>query len=653
MSKPKCMITVDVEALPMRAPDNHVDTLIYGRIGGEEWGIGRMMDIADKHGVKMTFFLDFAEAELYGDQIIEVGKYIASRGHDLQVHCHYDLLWDAVRSRFPKVDNGDYYSYYTWYEDEEISEFCIDYCLEQYRKCGVDKPIVFRGGEYRLGAALIKKLKEKGVAADATYNFIRPIKKPDNKQFMYENELLELPVSCLPKTKEFDQMLLNFNFKSLYPASTDEYDRCLKGYEQFFRSFYGYYGEDAIATMMMHSWSFNNNKVRFQSTGYIDRPDPCAIEFFDKILETFCPHIDFISAAQAVELLKGQDLKTVDFDSAFSVYGGQTLENLRRVESFIRKKAGNRQIVIWGRGWLESMIMRVLNLDKLLNVSFYISRDADFKRTHRGRPVMTFEEAQISPEKYYVLVMAISAYSEIRDSLREEGFREFEDYYDIEVFAPYKEDDIPVKKAPCPICGGNEFELYNGNRPRRCVKCGSVERQRTIPKLFAENIGMECLSGKILHVSPGRSERMFFKQANAQNITTIDIRPQVKADITADICNMPQVASDSFDIVFANCVLNHVYDDEAALNEIHRVLRDKGLFVVWVMGSGEKKTTVDKDPTAWYGAETMETYRVGTYRHYGETDFTTQLKRHFAKVRSYEKYDAVTETSCLWYVCEK
>lgn len=47
MDKPRCMLTVDVEALPNRAASDHVNTLIYGRAGGREYGIGRMMDIAD------------------------------------------------------------------------------------------------------------------------------------------------------------------------------------------------------------------------------------------------------------------------------------------------------------------------------------------------------------------------------------------------------------------------------------------------------------------------------------------------------------------------------------------------------------------------------------------------------------------------------
>ena len=176
MEKPKCILTVDVEALPMRAPNDHVEKLIMGRyksgdLHGGEWGIGRMMDIADKHNIQMTFFLDFAETELYGEEVTNVGKYIVSRGHDLQVHCHYTFLERKIRERFPYAGK----SYYAWYEDEEISSYMIDYCLEQYHKCIKEKGgfIIFRGGEYRFDKAILKKLKEKGVVADSSYHYMR------------------------------------------------------------------------------------------------------------------------------------------------------------------------------------------------------------------------------------------------------------------------------------------------------------------------------------------------------------------------------------------------------------------------------------------------------------------------------------------------
>lgn len=652
MDKPKCILTVDVEAWEMRAPDRPVDTLIYGRINGAEWGIGRMMDIADRHGVKMTFFLDFTEVELYGNEIIEAGKYIAGRGHDLQLHCHHEVLVDKVLKRFPDVER--HYAAWRGYENEAISEFIVDYCLAQYYRCGVKGPIVFRGGAYRFGAPLIKKLKEKGIVADASYNYLRPRQLPVNRQFVYENGLLELPVGILPDAPPVQEMLLNFNFEELYPACENDWTRILKRYEELFRAFYWYYGSDAVLSLMMHSWSFCYDKERFRATGYIDRPNPSAAGFFDRFLESFREKVDFITAAQAVQ---SRELftKTADIDSIFSVYGRQSMENLRRVESLVREKAHGREVVIWGRGWLEGEIIQAYNFTQRLAVKFYISRDAPFKQEWRGKPVKTIEEANLSPERHYVLVIAIAAFREIRDNLIAAGFCEYEDFCDIEKLAPIaaEKPGQPQRRQPCPICGGADYTAYNSGRPRRCVKCGSVERHRTMQKVFAEHVSLEQISGKILHISPGAPERRFFKQAGVTNIVTLDVRPQVKADITADICHMPQVASDSFAMVFASCVLNHVYDDEAALSEICRVLRKDGVFVVWVMGSGGMKTTDDKDPTAWYGGETMQAYRVGTYRHYGETDFTAQLKRHFARVKSYDKYDAVTETSCCWYVCEK
>lgn len=657
MDRPKCILTVDVEALRLRAAERHVDTLIYGRFNGEEWGIGRMMDIADRHNVKLSFFLDFAETELYGSAITDVGTYIISRGHDLQVHCHYDLLSEKVLARFPDADR----SYYKWYEDEEISAFIVDHCLEQYCKCGARGPVVFRGGEYRFGTALLKKLREKGVSADSSYNFLRPQKRPVNRQFVFEDGLLELPVGILPDLpagalpRELHRTPLNFNFGSLYPTDGDHYEQILIHYKTVFQDFFDYYGNDAAAVMLMHSWSFCHDLKRFQDTGYIDRPNPYAMELFDLFLERFVPEIDFIPAVQAVQHSGKLFTKTADYATVTLAANQENAEKLRQVLAFIQRKARGREIVIWGRGWYERLVNELVNFSRLLNIPFYISQDAPAVHRWRGKPIRTFEEAEITPDRYYVFIAARARFSEIRDTLRSAGFSEYEDYCDLEKPMPQEEWRVsePVVLPPCPICSGLAYDNYNAKYPRRCIGCGSLERTRTMQKLFTENLGLEKLHGYILHISPGKAEKMFLRRCGAENVTTVDIRPQLKTDIVADICNMPQVPSDSFDLVLANCVLNHVYDGEAALNEIQRVLRVGGLFTTYVMSGDRMKTTIDVDPTGWYGGETMKEYRVGTFRHYGEADFTKQLQRHFKAVRCYEKYDEVTKTSCCWYVCEK
>src|SRR5947207_5436833 len=63
--KRRLIITIDVEALPAGRPSNHVDTLIWGRFDGKEMGIGRIMAIANRYNVPLTFFVDLCETALY------------------------------------------------------------------------------------------------------------------------------------------------------------------------------------------------------------------------------------------------------------------------------------------------------------------------------------------------------------------------------------------------------------------------------------------------------------------------------------------------------------------------------------------------------------------------------------------------------------
>lgn len=646
MDKPRCMLTVDVEALPNRAASDHVNTLIYGRAGGREYGIGRMMDIADKHHVKMTFFVDFAECELYGNEIIEVGRYVVSRGHDLQVHCHYDLLENVVGKK-PWVNINE--NYYSWYKNDEDSKIMVDYVTEKYIKCAGKMPVAFRGGEYRFGISVLKALRDKGYKADLSYNCLRPEILPVNKQFLFENGLIELPIGILPNKKP-----LNFNYKALVPETCDDFEKIIMEYHELFNEYYGYYGKDAVATILMHSWSFLHSARRFSSSGFMDEPNDMLMSFFDFFLESFKDKVEFISVAETVEQLQYDEIKKVDFQSVFCADSSLARKNLMRIEDFIGEKADGRRIIIWGKGWMESTVFQTVNLHQRLDIACYISNDADICPKWRGKPVYKYSDITILPKKDFIFVLAQSTFTEIRDALQKSGFREFEDYYDIQKKVPQiQTNGVKAElEHSCPICGGNVFETYNSCNPRRCSGCGSVERTRTMPKLLDENIAADFSEIKVLHVSPTKPERLFFHNIGA-DATTIDIRPECRTDIVADICNMPEVTSDSFDMVLANCVLNHVYDDEKALSEIKRVLRPGGIALLWVLDSGTLKTVADEDPTGWYGKENYDKYKIGTFRHYGEVDFTEQLCRYFPEVRCFEKYDAVTDSSCKWYQCLK
>lgn len=645
MSKPKCILTVDVEALTKRAKDDYVNTLIYGRVDGREYGVGRMMDIADRHNVKMSFFVDFAECELYGDEILEVGRYIESRGHDLQVHCHYDILKNVV-GKEPWAKDGS--NFYSWYTNREDTVKMIDYVTDRYAECTGRLPVSFRGGEYRFDIEVLKYLKEKGYKADLSYNYVRPLILPQNKQMIFENGLMEFPLGMMPNRKP-----INFNYQYLVPSSKEEFTEKVKIYKSFITDYCSFHGTDAVISILMHSWSFMHHAAYFSETKHFDKPNDLMVEFFDYLLDELLDSVDFLTVSEAVSSVNPDELKVCDFNSVFKVNSPCSRPRILEIYDYVKDKARGRKIIIWGKGWLESTINLNANINSNLDIEYYISNDADRLPVWRQKPVYKSSDVSLCPEKDYVFVLAKTEFTEIRDDLRSLGFKDYEDFFDIQKGIP-QETTNGEKKTPgyiCPICGGERFETYNSVDIRRCSSCGSVERSRTAVKLLNENVIIDGKS-KVLHVSPTITERIMFKNMGIDT-TTVDIRPECRTDIVADICDMPMVGDESFDYVFANCVLNHVYDDDKALDEISRVLKVNGNAVIYVMESGSNSTIETEDPTSWYGEETFIKYRVGTYRYYGERDFTEKLRKHFHNVRCYEKYDELTDSSCKWYKCTK
>lgn len=207
----------------------------------------------------------------------------------------------------------------------------------------------------------------------------------------------------------------------------------------------------------------------------------------------------------------------------------------------------------------------------------------------------------------------------------------------------------------CNICGGKSFQDFHSRKNCLCEGCRSLERTRTFAKLYEQEF-KECFAPdrKILHISPSNTEKNFMRK-NGISTVTIDIRPAVKVDIVADICNMPSVESDSFHTVLASGVLNAVYDDNLALSEIRRVMCDGGSLFLWVERSeGDKTRELDSDEIVnWYGKDAYEKYKVGIFRHYGNKDFLEQLKQYFSEARYFDVVDDVTGSTERWYQCVK
>ena len=216
------------------------------------------------------------------------------------------------------------------------------------------------------------------------------------------------------------------------------------------------------------------------------------------------------------------------------------------------------------------------------------------------------------------------------------------------------------KSASCDICGSSaaQFTDYNGRPKALCSQCGAAERQRVLARLYREFIRHEYpLEGKrILSVAPAASERTFLKSLVPSDLLFVDIRPDTNPDKIADICAMPEIADDGFDAVVASGVLSFVHDFDAALDEIHRVLTEGGVFLHCEVNYGfNQKTEEISDPEkigAWYGREALEQKKVGLFRKLGDLDFNAALQRRFV-LKTFYGRDSANGMTVVWHCAVK
>lgn len=283
------MISIDVEAQPKRAENNHIDRLIYGRFGQEEYGIGRLFDIAEKHNARLTCFLDYAEQHVYGDELLDVGRYIASRGHDLQVHLHPEFLSSSLFEKTRTRRQNDLFAV-----DREQADILINYVVQTHSEITAKSPVAFRGGGYRYNNAVLAALRENNFHFNSCYNPARanqPFNIGPVKQFQWEENITELPISCVPNFKNINRFYeYNFNGDLLFRGSVED---CIRSHELFLQTFFRTYGDDAVAVLVMHSWSLLEYN---EKSGFYDGVRQDAADKFSALVEMYNKNYTVVTA---------------------------------------------------------------------------------------------------------------------------------------------------------------------------------------------------------------------------------------------------------------------------------------------------------------------------------------------------------------------
>ena len=142
------------------------DRRIFGRKGNKEYGIPLIMDIADRYGIPLTFFVEVLNKYYFGEnESREVCRYIIDRGHDVQLHLHPNYL-NFTLPNPRQIKFSDLIGSYGLEKQIEILEDGKSILV----KNGLAEPIAFRAGCFGVNSDTLKALKKCGFLIDSSYN---------------------------------------------------------------------------------------------------------------------------------------------------------------------------------------------------------------------------------------------------------------------------------------------------------------------------------------------------------------------------------------------------------------------------------------------------------------------------------------------------
>ena len=156
-----------------------------------------------------------------------------------------------------------------------------------------------------------------------------------------------------------------------------------------------------------------------------------------------------------------------------------------------------------------------------------------------------------------------------------------------------------MPRFSCPICQYKGVFISVGRPTRwdcRCPQCGSRERHRLTWLWLYEN-GQDKFAGKrILHFAP---EKIWMR--NMQQNPNYETADLLQAGVThrVDFTKVP-LPDESYDVVMAHHVLEHIDDDHAAMSELYRLLCRGGMAVLSVpINTSRQETHEDSNITDW------------------------------------------------------
>jgi SAM-dependent methyltransferase len=146
----------------------------------------------------------------------------------------------------------------------------------------------------------------------------------------------------------------------------------------------------------------------------------------------------------------------------------------------------------------------------------------------------------------------------------------------------------------CPCCDRyckNWVDWSPTYREVICPNCESQPRHRALVLYLKACTDFYSAYLRVLHIGPESFLRRKFSTLPNLKYTTADLR-RASVDLKIDVTYMP-FSNNSYDVILASHILEHIKDDRAALREILRVLKPGGFAFLQVPLNAANAVTLE------------------------------------------------------------
>lgn len=305
------MLTVDAEALPKRAADEHVKRLIWGEHEAGTAGIREMCSVANEAGAKHIFFVDFCGAYARQDEIREAIRWLDMDGQDVQLHTHAEYLPPEFWTQHGLKCRPRYLNQVGF----KKAKFTIRFFGKMMSDVTGKPVLAFRAGSFRWNADTIRALKSENIRVSFNNSMHASIvgqciySEPTNLPYVWSNGVIEVPVTerqFYPRVRKSLWAVTDFFVKHLkitkkHPDFGSEWWRRLQfpaSYGKFPSQIIGPYKSNSLLVLLMHSWSL----LYWDKQGYGTYRDDRRLEDYRKLVHRLAKDYDIITTAEFLDL---------------------------------------------------------------------------------------------------------------------------------------------------------------------------------------------------------------------------------------------------------------------------------------------------------------------------------------------------------------